>query len=451
MIRRYVEQILKLYNYIDGVMVTNREGVIEFFHTYRPEINDLTEDEAVGRHILDVYPSLTEQTSSIIKVLKTHEPIYNQRQYLRTYKGQSIQAINNTLPIVYKDEIIGVVEASIYIDDSAKKQNVMLSVREPSSNSDLYTLDDIITQSPKMLKIKEQVKRISQTDSSVLIYGETGTGKELIAQSLHSHSQRMGKRFISQNCAAIPANLLEGILFGTRKGSYTGAEDRKGLFELAKGGTLFLDEINSMERTLQPKLLKSIEDDQVWPLGATKPVRTDVRIVTATNEPPADMMKHQTLRQDLFYRLGVVQIYLPSLNERIEDILLLAEYFIKQYNMKMNQNVIGLSEEVEQLFLQHHWQGNVRELKNIIESAFNMTSNNLIEKRDLPQFFLSLGNKGVTQTELGQHSLNKLVNQYEKHLIQKALECTSNKTEAAQLLKISKQSLAYKLDKHNIG
>ena len=193
-----------------------------------------------------------------------------------------------------------------------------------------------------MIKIKDSISQVAQTDSSVLIYGETGTGKEMIAQAIHSASKRTKKKFVVQNCAAIPATLLEGILFGTVRGAFTGAEDHPGLFEIASGGTLFLDEINSMDMSMQAKLLRAIEDKKILRVGGSSPITIDVKIISALNQDPIECVNNKTLRQDLFYRLNVVQFYLPPLRDRRSDIELLTNHFIFNYNLKMNkQYLIG--------------------------------------------------------------------------------------------------------------
>jgi len=227
---------------------------------------------------------------------------------------------------------------------------------------------------------------IADTESSVLICGETGTGKELTAQSIHTSSPRRGKRFVSQNCASIPANLLESILFGTVKGSYTGAENRPGLFELANGGTLFLDEINAMEISVQAKILKAIEEKQITRIGGLEPIPIDVKIVSAINQNPLDCIREGKLREDLFYRLSVVQLIMPPLRERHNDLFYLTYSFIQLYNEKMGRHIIGIDEEVENIFAAYDWPGNVRELKNVIEGAFNVTAAGFIQKKDLPAY-----------------------------------------------------------------
>lgn len=453
MIRRYAEQLLKIYNYIDDIMVTNEKGIIEYFVSFRPEIDNLKEVDILGKHVLDIFPNLTEETSTILRVLKDGKPIFNEYQVLENYLGQKLHIVGSTMQIMSGDRIIGAVDIARYIEPEMEKQNVVLSVKDiPFGNKEMFILTDIITCDPSMLEIKSKIEKLAKTKSSVLIYGETGTGKELVAQALHSHSERVDGPFISQNCAAIPSTLLESILFGTVKGSYTGAENRKGLFELANGGTLFLDEINSMELNVQSKILRAIEEKKITPLGGHTSINIDVRIVSAVNEDPIKAVADKRLRKDLFFRLGVVQINLPKLKDRPNDIKLLCKYFIDKYNAKMNKNVIGISEEVEKLFYKYSWPGNVRELKNVIEGAFNLTSNNLIEMKDLPEYIHAEGISilSIANHELGNSSLPEMLKSYEKELIKKALDCTINKNDAANLLKISRQALNYKLNKYKI-
>ncbi|NLN49821.1 MAG: sigma 54-interacting transcriptional regulator [Clostridiales bacterium] len=455
MLRRYVEQILSIYNYIDGLVVTNNKGVIEYYITYRPDVNRLKQEDVIGKHILEVYPDLTSETSSIMRVLRNGKPIFNERQYLKTYKGQSIYAVNNTMPIVSGEEIIGAVDVSKYLDPEVQRQNITLSFKNnrlPKNKDQLYSVDDIITNDNSMLEIKENILKVSKTNSTVLIYGVTGTGKELVAQSIHKHSDGCEKPFVSQNCAAIPSTLLESILFGTVKGSYTGAENKKGLFEVAEGGTPFLDEINSMEISVQAKILKAIEEKKIRRVGGIEPIDINVRIISAVNEEPHKAIKEGRLREDLFYRLSVVQFNLPSLRERHRDIKLLTSYFIDKYNRQMDRRVIGINEKVEELFNSYSWPGNIRELKNVIEGAFNLISGNLIQEKDLPDYLRNseLEYEGRIESALGNIPLNVMVEEFEKRIIEMAIEKTSSKVEAAKLLGISKQLIQYKTDKYGL-
>ena len=460
MLRRYVEQILNVFNYIDAIIVTNEKGDIEYYVNNRPHLNRLREEDIRGMNILELYPDLTEETSSIYRVLRTGQPIYNEFQSMRAvHTGQVFNGFNTTIPIKHNNKIIGVAEVTRWTDDDLQREDIKVSLKQAQKETDsapqLYTVDDIITCAPQMKEIKERVKRIAETDSTVLIYGQTGTGKELIAQSIHTAGKRCKNRFVSQNCAAIPETLLESILFGTTKGSYTGAENRPGLFEVANGGTLFLDEINSMELGMQAKLLKVIEEKKVTRIGSTEPIPIDVKVVSAVNEPPENCVSQKRMREDLFYRLSVVRLDIPPLSRRPGDIKLLTRYFLGYFNAKMDRNVMDVSEEVEQLFLTYSWPGNVREMKNIIEGAYNLISSRIIQMQDLPEYLTRSGEQG----SMGIHrlpglspgkSLAQMTAEFEKEIIEATLQDSKSLSEAARKLRITKQGLSYKMLKYDI-
>ncbi len=486
MLRRYVEQLLELYNYVDGIIVTDKEGYIEYYAVFRSDMNSMKEREVYRKHIFEIYTNLTEESSSIMQVLRTGEPISNRYQILQTCKGHSISAVNTTMPIKDRDEIIGAVEVSRYVDSEYERKNISLSLRENVDQKKLYVLDDIITNSASMELVKSRIPMIADTDSSVLIYGETGTGKELVAQSIHTCSSRRNKRFVSQNCAAIPENLLESILFGTTKGSYTGAENKPGLFEIADGGTLFLDEINSMEIGVQAKILKAIEEKQVTRIGGYNPMKIDVKIVTAVNEDPIKCVEESKLREDLFYRLSVVQLNIPPLRDRLGDLFYLVDHFINYFNQQMHKNILGIREQVEEIFRGYNWPGNVREVRNTIEGAFNLASSRFLQPHDLPEYLINAikrvgggqpyGEKmpfgvgmapvsappvAVSPTGTGtlfdsdssfpsDFSLEKALMEYEKSLILKSIENTNSLVKAAAQLGLSKQALYYKMKKYGI-
>lgn len=307
-----------------------------------------------------------------------------------------------------------------------------------------------------MLALKRRIRDLSKTDSAVLIYGETGTGKELVAESLHSEGARTKGPFISQNCAAIPGNLLEGIFFGTEKGSYTGAINRKGLFEQADGGTLFLDEVNSMEPGLQVKLLKALEEKKIRHLGGSQDISFDARIIAAVNEDPLKLIEEGRLRQDLYYRLGVIRLNLPPLRERMEDVPLLTKYFIDRYNTALQRDIQGVSELALHLLAQYSWPGNVRELQNVIEGAFSATRSQLLRVNDIEEILESSGTrsagsppaeKAVPPIEEG-FILSKEIERYEQSLIRQALAQTTSISQAARLLGTSRQNLKHKMQKY---
>lgn len=452
MLQNYIKQILSLHNYIDAIVMINEEGIIEYSDNFRKDINNLYDEEMVGRYLWDIYPNLNDENSTLLRVLKSGRAILNETQHLVNYKGIAIDAINSTFPVKSGEKIIGAVEVSIYIESEKQRIDITLKFKEGEEKRQLYDLDNIITIDENMLNIKKKIIKVAKSDSPVLIYGQTGTGKEMVVQSIHKNSNRASKAFISQNCAAIPSTLLESVLFGTVKGSYTGAENRKGLFEAADGGTLFLDEINSMEISMQAKILKAVESLEIRRVGSTECIRVDVRILSAVNESPLKSIRENKLREDLFYRIGVLQISLPELKDRKNDIEFLSSYFIKEYNQKMKKEIKGLDESVLRIFKNYLWPGNIRELKNVIESAFNITYSDEITVEDLPDYMFSVKSekKCVPEFVASEKSLSEFVKSYEKDIIVYAIKNTGNVTEAAKMLKISRQALNYKLSKYNI-
>ena len=293
-------------------------------------------EEFMGKHITSFYKNLTNENSTIMKVIRTGKAVINQRQELMTKNGDLVVSINSTYPIQEDDTIIGAIEFSkhFYTKENIQSLDKFAGNKVYRKNNTIYTIENIISANPKMEAVKNKIKKIAKSNSTILIYGKTGTGKEMVAQAIHNLSDRYGSPFISINCGAIPPNLLESTLFGTVKGSFTGATDKPGLFEEAEGGTLFLDEINSLDYYLQVKLLKAIEEKMIRRIGGSRNISVDIRVISATNEDPDILVADKRLREDLYYRLGVVQIDLPELKERIEDIERLLEYYITFYNTR---------------------------------------------------------------------------------------------------------------------
>ena len=291
MLSKYIEKAMKLYKNIDGLAAVDKEGIIRYYFNYRPNINPLSAEDALNKHVLDVFPSLDAQSSTLLTVLRTGEPILNYFQEYDNCIGVRINAINTTMPLTDANgQLIGAIDVSVYITNEHDRLSIVMN--KPANPANLFTASDIITKDEHMIQLKDNLLKIASTNSSVLIYGETGTGKELFAQSIHSASKRKDGPFIVQNCSAIPNTLLESIFFGTVKGSYTGAESRKGLFELADSGTLFLDEINSMDINMQSKILRVLEEKKVRRIGCEKDVAFDVRIISAVNEKPEVVLTH---------------------------------------------------------------------------------------------------------------------------------------------------------------
>ena len=437
-----VKQILNVFNYFDGAVIADETGAIVYYSNQRNHRDDWTPNAA--------------ETSSLHQVLKTGKPIYNHTERLSSTGGRVEINTYSTLPIVRNDKVVGAVKLFRCVNAGTDGGEVTLCRTE--TESPLYCLSDIVTTSSRMKAVKQQVLAVASMDSPVMICGETGTGKEMVAQSIHTASSRAQGPFLSQNCAAIPSTLLESLLFGTVRGAYTGAEDRPGLFEMADGGTLFLDEINSMEPAMQAKLLQVIESGSVTRLGDHRSCTYDVRILSAANEEPHRCVMEKKLREDLFYRLSALQIHIPPLRERVADIGYLTEHFIAVNNSKMNKNVLGVSPEVFKRFEQYNWPGNVRELKNIVEGAFNILGDGrFIREEHLPQYVRQRMKKAEEAAVSDQgrsddfRGLKERVEEYEKQLIQSALRSTENVQQAAQLLRISKQGMYYKMEKYGLS
>jgi arginine utilization regulatory protein len=438
----------------EGIHVVDTEGKTIFYNEVAARLDGMNVKEVQGKDLLDVFPSLTENSSTLLRVIKTGKPIYNQTQVYVNIHGARIDTINTTLPIFVDKQIIGAVE--IAKDYTRLKQlseslldlqkNVNKNNKKKIAKNIKYTLDDLKTVNPIFQSLKDEAKKLAKSDSPILVYGESGTGKELFVQGVHHESLRGEGPFIAQNCAAIPETLLESILFGTAKGSYTGAVERKGLFELADGGTLFLDELHTMPIELQAKLLRVLEDGIIRRVGSSQNISVDVRIIVAMNVHPNTALQNQKLRSDLYYRLNVFTFSLLPLRERKEDIQLLTQYFIAFFNKSLQKKINGVEQKVKGLFLDHPWPGNVRELKHTIEYMMNVCDDEILEVKDLPIMMkqLTAGNENSDNNL----SLRKNLEELEKKLIHTALDLsTGNVKQAAELLEIPRQTLQYKIKK----
>jgi DNA-binding NtrC family response regulator len=307
-----------------------------------------------------------------------------------------------------------------------------------------YHFHCLIGKSSSMQKIYDLIEMISDTSSNVLITGESGTGKELVAKAIHYNGTRKEGPFVAVSCAAIPETLLESELFGYKKGAFTDAKsDKKGLIFEADGGTLFLDEITEMSLTLQAKLLRVIEEREVRPLGDTNAYRIDVRCVSASNRDIESLIQQGEFREDLYYRLKVIDIELPPLRDRREDIPLLAQHFIKKFSHELKKNISGVSEDAFKLLLNHSWPGNVRELENVIQRAITLTRHQTLLPEDLPNTVTqekeeSLLEKGLRET----YTVDQLAREYIKRVL---LEVGGNKSKAAEILGLDRKTLYRKL------
>lgn len=321
-----------------------------------------------------------------------------------------------------------------------------------------YSFQSIVGNSQPMHQIFDLIKRVSQAPTNVLITGESGTGKEVVAKAIHYNGPLKDKPFVTINCGAIPENLMESEMFGHKKGSFTGAVvDKAGLFEVADGGTLFLDEVGELPITIQVKLLRAIQERVIRRVGATEDQKVDVRIIAATNRNLEEMVQKGGFRQDLFYRLNVINIKTPSLRERREDIPLLANHFLKKYNERLNKNISGISQEAMEILKGYDYPGNVRELENLIERTVALEAGATILPESLPPMVNTTSGRKMASSneiEVGPEGLDldKVMGQIEKELLIKAIHTAGGvKKKAAKLLHISFRSMRYRIEKYNLG
>ena len=344
-------------------------------------------------------------------------------------------------PVVFEDILVKIRQHLRYMELQQENQELKHEL------AGKFDMAQIIGRSEVMRQVFEMIRKVANTKSNVLITGNSGTGKELVARAIYSLSSQNSERFVVINCGAIPEGLLESELFGHKKGSFTSAtEDKKGLFEVASNGTLFLDEIGYMPMNCQVKLLRAVEQQQIMPVGSTEPVDIDLRLIAATNRNLLQEIKDERFREDLYYRLNVVGIHLPSLHERKDDIPLLIEHFIKKYNAEMGKHCVGVSDDAMRLLMGCEWKGNIRELENVIERAVIFAESDVIEACDI-------GLIGVSAATLGGKNENLIdsLKAYEREQIYRVLNKYDwNKTEAAKALGVGLSSLYRKIDELEI-
>src|SRR5579875_224625 len=440
-----------------GVHAVDETGKTIIYNKKMMQMEAMDKQDVLHKNLLDVFMFKDHQSSTLVKAIQEGKATNNVKQTYFNNRGREITTINNTIPIFAGGKLQGAVE----IAHDVTKLEKLLKGNMNTNGSTRYTFDSITGTSPAIQEVVEAAKRASRTSSYVLIVGETGTGKELFAQSIHNASSRLSGPFISQNCAALPDNLIESLLFGTKKGAFTGAADHPGLFEQAQGGTLLLDEINSLNLNLQAKLLRVLQEKTIRRIGDTKDTPIDVRVIANMNEDPIDAIANNRMRKDLYYRLGVVTIFIPPLRERKEDIPLLVQNFIEKYNDRFSMQVKGLSEEVQQAFLEYDWHGNIRELEHIIEAAMNiMIDEEIIQYAHLPFQFrnrmklkermipISSAQNFIEETRETIVPLKEQLEQFEKSYIKEVLKKNDyNISRSAKLLGLSRQSLQYRMKK----
>jgi PAS domain S-box-containing protein len=419
----------------DGVFTVDRQWRITSFNRAAEQITGISRKEALGRRCSEVFKaSMCEVDCALRRTFETGSPVVNRSAFIVDAQGRRIPiSVSTALLRDRKGNVIGGAE-------TFRDLSVVEELRKELEGR--FQIGDMVSRSPAMRRIFDTLPQIAASDSTVLIQGETGTGKELLARALHGSSPRRLKPFVAVNCGALPDSLLESELFGYKAGAFTGAtRDKPGRFALAEGGTIFLDEISEISPALQVRLLRVLQEKKFEPLGGTKPVDADVRVIAAANRDLANLVKKGVFRQDLYYRINVVKIELPPLRKRKEDIALLVDHFIAKFNRSQGKSVSGVHPDVMTLLLAHDYPGNVRELENIIEHAFVLIQDGRIELRHLPEEFV-----GPRPALKDLRSLESTMKALESQAIREALERNRyNRLAAARDLGMHKSTLFRKL------
>lgn len=434
----------------EGIQMVDRDGIIKYVNQGYTRITGIPAEQRIGTNVFDVSPD-----GALVEVLRTGRPCLGKRNRA---VGSNAEVISNASPIIVNGKMTGAVvvfqdiSEIIHLTEELRRSTSVINglkdeIKKLSEGQGKF--EDIVCQSQKMKNIINLAQKAAREDTTILITGESGTGKEIFANAIHAESPRNGKPFIKVNCAAIPENLLESELFGYEAGAFTGAGKLKlGKFELASGGTIFLDEIGDMSPVLQAKLLRVIQGQEIERIGGTHPIKIDVRIISATNRDLVDLIRRGRFREDLYFRLNVINIHIPPLRERKEDIPALTEVYINYFNRKFYKNVRGITNKAKEMLMSYNWPGNVRELANILERTILMADGEWITEELLMPYFEQF--KVREKARGGILPLEEM----EKRMIKKALEeygtSVEGKRKASEALKISLATLYNKLKKYGI-
>lgn len=447
----------------EGILVTDPERRILFYNNELAKWENLTKEDVIGKHVMEVY-HVTEQESEHTRVTKSGKPMLEKYKKIFPKNGKNIDIVADTIPVFRNDKLIAVysvcrnvTKIKELLEKTAQLQEqIGLEFGDNRKNGTRYTFASIAYGSAKMDQLISSAKKTAEADCPVLVYGETGTGKELLVQGIHNHSDRSSEPFIAINCAAIPETLLESTLFGTVKGAFTGAIDSCGFFEQTGKGTLFLDEINSMSTTLQAKLLRVLQEKYIRRVGGKTDIPISCRVISSINVDPWECIRLGSLRKDLFYRLAVVSLFIPPLRDRKEDIDILIDYFMKKFQKIYGRRTIKISSETSSFLSQYQWPGNVRELEHVIESAVTMLDeDHLIRIDHLPQYLkIKLPQPDIASLSIHMKepkTLSHIMAELEEQVIGEILKrYNGNITQAASSLGISRQNMQYHMRKLGI-
>ena len=419
----------------DGVFTVDRDWRIMSFNEAAERITGVSRRDAIGQKCCDVFrASICESECALRETLSTGRPIVNKAIYILDANGRRVPISISAATLKDADgHVIGGVE-------TFRDLSMVEELRKELERK--YTFADIVGRSPAMRELFDLLPQVADSNSTVLIEGASGTGKELFAQAIHNLSPRRDKRFVAINCGALPDTLLESELFGYKAGAFTDARsDRQGRFAVADGGTILLDEVGDISPAMQTRLLRVLQERVFEPLGSTEPVEVDVRVLAATNKDLSKLVRKGTFRQDLYYRINVIRLKLPELRDRREDVPLLVDRFISKFNRLQNKDVPGVSDDTLALLMEHDYPGNVRELENIVEHAFVLCRGGLIEPRHLPPALRPSSDSAIPRPK-GPRTLKALE---ALHIIDAVRRHDGNRTAAAKELGINPSTLFRKI------
>lgn len=426
----------------EGIISIDKNLNIEIFNNYCEKVFHYKKEEVLGTDIR----KLIGADAPIVSLIKNGDKYDNIEFSIENERGES-HYITTGRPIKNdNNKTVGAVA-------SIKDMNKAMELVDIISSTKEGAFKEIVGNSIALERVKKLISTVAKSNSTVLLRGESGTGKELFAKAIQNLSDRQGKNFVTINCAALPDNLIESELFGYEKGSFTGAinSGKDGLFKEANGGTLFLDEIGELSMTLQAKLLRVLQEGVIRKIGSNKEEKVDVRIIAATNRNLEEMIEKQQFREDLYYRLNVIPVYIPPLRERLEDIPILVRFFINKLNKKVNKEIEGAELEFINRLMEYNWPGNIRELQNAIERSMNLCERNLLKAENLVLDFKSTNQKMVHSVYIeNELKLSEVVELCERQAILKALEKNKSFRKTAKMLGVSHTTIINKINKYNI-
>lgn len=450
----------------EGVQIYDKNACAVYFNKVSRKISHIPSGvDPQGRHLLDLY-NLDEGISTTMTALRTQSPVINRVDHFKASDDTSIATANTSYPILREGELLGavvfeqteeIVQRNIKRMEETQRALKSFASRGSQITFSGYTFENVIGHSQRLRDAVAIAQKVAPQNSSVLLVGETGTGKEIFAQSIHQASPRRGKKFLAINCAAIPETLIESLLFGTQKGSFTGSEDKAGYFEEASGGTLFLDELNSMSLAMQSKILRVIQENTFRRVGGNKDLKLDVRIISSCNEDPFRSIADNQFRRDLFYRLSTVMLELPPLREHLEDLEELVRYHLNATSYQYVHGITEVDPQVYAILRSYHWPGNVRELFHVLDYAQNVADSSTMRPEHLPSYLLKSRTAPAASADtapaidFSSATLQSLLDDYEHQIIVQALDhCGGNISRTAQTLGILRQSLQYRIRKYGI-